>query len=386
MSVYKPTKGHFWHFDFVLKGRRYNGSTGATTRSKAERVEAAKRVAAATGELDRRSIEVETLDQAATAWWKTKGHLRTADELLARASLAVELVGPGKRVNEVSFTDVQRAVQARRGQTRSGGGLIKNATINRDIIATLRPIIKFARRRLNDGVAAPISFPEIDWGALTLPEPKPNARDFKPSEIDAVLLALPTDMHDFARFQARYGLRLNEMIKLKLTDIDLEGRRIWIRERKGGDDHCLPLVATDAVMLATRVGQAKKAKLDTPWFRAEAGKLVPITYWHAQRRLRLAMSASGLRASHGARGSHDLRHHAGMQMLRQSKNLRTTQKLLGHASITSTLVYAHALEDDLRTALDELSRPAPEPAVSIEANKSQNPLPSKENARSAKGS
>ena len=67
------------------------------------------------------------------------------------------------------------------------------------------------------------------------------------------------------------------------------------------------------------------------------------------------MTDSGLRASKGARGSHDFRHHAGMQVLRRTGNLRAAQRLLGHASITSTLVYAHAQEDDLRAALDAVS-------------------------------
>lgn len=40
-------------------------------------------------------------------------------------------------------------------------------------------------------------------------------------------------------------------------------------------------------------------------------------------------------------------------------NLAVAKKLLGHASITSTVRYAHAMEDDVRRALESVSRNSP---------------------------
>ena len=378
MSVYKPQKGRYWHYDFQHKGRRYYGSTGATTRSKAERVEATNRVLAAQGKLDRPARPVPTLDEAATTWWRSKQHLRTADELLDRVTRAVRLVGAAKPVNEVTFADVQTAIQRWRGLLTPGKAPRPPApgTVNRDMVSTLRPVLRLARELLNDGSAEAVPFPEIPWSKLRLAEPKPRARDFKADDVRRFLEAVPAHLRDFARFQARYGCRLGEMF-FTLADIDLETGRVRLRDRKGGDDHTIPITADDAALLATRVGRARAAGLDTVWFREEGKALVAVTYWHAQKRLGTAMTAAGLRAAQGARGSHDLRHHAGMQMLRSSGNLRTTQRLLGHASITSTLVYAHALEDDLRSALDKLSRPAPEPVSSSEVETDHKPRRSK---------
>jgi len=39
------------------------------------------------------------------------------------------------------------------------------------------------------------------------------------------------------------------------------------------------------------------------------------------------------------------------------------QKLLGHADIKSTMVYAHAIEDDVRKALVDVHRNSPELAI-----------------------
>ena len=78
--------------------------------------------------------------------------------------------------------------------------------------------------------------------------------------------------------------------------------------------------------------------------------------------MRRAMTRSGLRAAKGMKGIHATRHHAAMQMLRKTGNLRVAQLLLGHADMKSTMVYAHAIEDDVRKALAQVHRNSPEPA------------------------
>jgi len=366
VSVYKPQKGRFWHYDFQQKGRRYTGSTGATTRSKAERVEEKKRIAAAAGELDRPAVEIPTLSQAAAAWWQANSDHKAADQTLSRLNVAVDLVGGSKPVNEVTFADIQRAIQKRRGMLTPSKTPPANATVNRDLIATLRPTLKLARKLLNSGVGAQVPFPEIDWGELALKEPKPKPKGLTSDDVERVLGFLPDHLHDFVRFQARYGCRISEMF-FALDDVDVEGCRVTLRERKSDDDHTIPILPADAAMLAARIGRARRARLATVWFREQIEpktdkvRLVPRTMRGIGKALSKAMADAGLRATKNARGSHSLRHTAGTNILRSSKNLRVAQRLLGHASIQSTLVYAHVLEDDLRAALDEQSRPAPEP-------------------------
>jgi site-specific recombinase XerD len=57
---------------------------------------------------------------------------------------------------------------------------------------------------------------------------------------------------------------------------------------------------------------------------------------------------------------HGARHHAGTTVLRKTGNLKLTQKILGHATIQSTMRYAHASEADLRNVVDDLPRNSPE--------------------------
>jgi integrase len=86
----------------------------------------------------------------------------------------------------------------------------------------------------------------------------------------------------------------------------------------------------------------------------KSGKLKPLTRRGVLQTLRRAMRSTGLHASQGAKGSHDLRRHAAIEILRATGNLRAAQRLLGHADIKSTLVYADVDEADIRAGLESV--------------------------------
>jgi integrase len=216
--------------------------------------------------------------------------------------------------------------------------------------------------------------PEISWGALILAEPKPKARDFTDAQIAAIIVALPEHWRDMTALMARYGLRLGEVF-VDLERIDMEGKRLTLTDRKGGDDHVIPLMAEDAAMLAARAGRARAAGLDSPWFRVlKGGRLKALAYGGALQAIHTAMRETGLKASRGAR-VHDLRHHAGTRIMRATGNLRVAQRLLGHASIQSTIKYAYASDDDLRDGLEKLLEarniPGPSPKKERKAKQKQ---------------
>lgn len=370
MSVYKPAKSRFWQYDFQHKGRRFHGSTGVEGKRAAEQVERRIREQAAKGELDDASRL--TLDVAVEKWWDEKGAaLKGGDRLEARLARMIALVGPNTPLAEITTEVVGRAIQKRRGQalakSKAKGAKVylpSNSTVNRDMIDSLRPVLNRARK------AWGAKLPVIDWAELRMAEPKPKPKEFAGDELALVLAEVQPHWHDMVNFAARYGCRLSELF-FSLDDLDvsdLANARVRLRDRKAGDDHTIPLLPEDAAMLAARSGRAREAKIETVWFREVASKVkgkpprvVALTYNGASIALRRAMERSGLKASKGMRGAHDLRHHSAMQMLRTTGNLRVAQRLLGHADIKSTLVYAHAVEADVRAGLAALSRNSPEP-------------------------
>lgn len=371
MSVYKPAKSRFYHYDFQWKGARLHGSTGCESRRKAEQFERHRREEAALGlSADAREL---TLDMAAGRWWEEVGrHLATHKAVERRIAQLLTLIGPNRAIGAITTPVVLDAMTARRRQTftraRKKRGArhypVSNRTVNLDVIDTLRPILKRARKAWDVR-----GLPEIDWRELRLAEPRPKPREFAGDDLDQVLALVRPHWHDFIRFGARYGPRLEEMFfpPAALDVEDKDDARVTLRERKNGDDHVIPLLPADAAMLAARKSRAEAAKLTTIWFRVlKGGRLKALTYSGAESALRRAMTKSGLRAAKGLKGAHDLRRNSGMKILRATGNLRVTQRLLGHVSIQSTLVYAHAIEADVKAGLEAaLSRNSPEAAAEV---------------------
>ena len=370
MSVYKRDDSPYWHYDFQIKRRRFHGSTGVETKRAAEAVERRIREQAAKGELD--DAARMPLDVAAARWWDEHGStLKGGDRLEGRIERAIHAVGPGVAIGDITTDVMARAIQRRRkaGFVKSSAKGAKvyyptPSTVNRDMIDTLRPILIRARKVWG------AKLPEIDWQALRLKEPKPKPKEFAAGQLDLVRAEVRPHWHDLIHFATRYGCRLSELFfPLSALDVaDVDNARVRLRERKGGDDHIIPLLPQDARMLAARLGRAREARIDTVWFRElkplKSGKpriraLKPAGAAIAMRR---AMTRSGLREAIGARGVHDFRHHAGMTAQRRTGNLRAAQRLLGHADIKSTMVYAHAIEDDVRATLAAMSRDNPEPS------------------------
>ena len=370
MTVYRPKSSPNWAYDFVIQGHRFHGSTGQKTQRRAEAVEAAHRERAALalarapgGVQPRPAACVPNLYQAAQEWWQAKGRAlgSSADEKTREMILtnAVEMVGRDRLVTEIRTADIAAAMQKRRARLAHGHPPA-NSTVNVQIISVIRPVIKRGCK------LAEVGMPPIDWGEVRMPEAKPKARDLADDQLAAAIAALPAHWHYFARFQSRYGCRVSEMF-FGLADLDIEGALLKLRERKGDDDHTIPLLPEDVALLAARKGQARAAGIDTVWFRVlKRGRVKALSQETIESAMSRAMRKSGLHAAVGAKGTHDLRRHAGMRILRTTGNLRVTQRLLGHANINSTLVYAHAMVGDLEAALIAVSRSCPGDPIQAE--------------------
>lgn len=368
MSVYKSQNSRFWQYDFQQKGRRFHGSTGVESKRAAEQVERDLRQQAALGLLDNASLM--TLDLAAGRWWEEKGKgLKDSARLLGRIERMIAVVGANTPINAITTKSMTTAIQKRRGQafTKSKAKdaklyLPSDSTVNRDMIDSLRPILNRARK------AWGATLPEIDWEELRLSEPKAKPTEFAGDDLSSVLAQVKPHWHDLIHFATRYGCRLSELF-FPLADLDVadhDNARVRLRERKGGDDHIIPLLPEDAAMLAARKGRAQAADIDTVWFREIASKvkgcpakLRALKYNGAAIAMRRAMTRSGLRAAKGMKGAHAMRHHSAMQILRGTENLRLAQALLGHADIKSTMVYAHALESDVKKGLAQVLAKSP---------------------------
>jgi integrase len=381
VSVYKPAKSRFWQYDFVIQGARFHGSTGQTTRRAAEKAEARKRAKVADGSYG--SAEGVTLDEACGRWWDDVGqHRGDAADVERRIETLQLLIGVDTPLRDIDADMVADAIRKRRliPYVKSKAPDAKRyfpaaATVNRDTIDQLRPVMRYAEELwAKKGLKLQI----IRWGKLRLEEPAGLVRIYGEDEQAAWRAECGPTAGFALDLLLTYGLRFGELF-FELGDFEPDGPRIRVQshvmadgERRKGRKrdagaHTVPLREEHARELAARIGRARAAGLEHPWFvevvneRTGEVRLEPLTYYGLQARLNSA--AERAKVSPGRR-IHGARHHAGTAVLRRSGNLKLSQRLLGHANIQSTMRYAHALEGDLRAALedetDASSRNSPE--------------------------
>lgn len=141
------------------------------------------------------------------------------------------------------------------------------------------------------------------------------------------------------------GPRVAELCSLEVSDVDLVGAVLNIREGKGKKDRNVPISEKLVIVLREWIGQRRKGWL----FPGPKGKkLDPQTF---QRRLiKLAKAAKILKPTH----PHLLRHCFATMLVRKKVDVLIIQKLLGHANVGTTQIYAHVAVEDMKSAVDLL--------------------------------
>lgn len=147
------------------------------------------------------------------------------------------------------------------------------------------------------------------------------------------------------RLMLATGLRVGEVVALRPEHIDLETCRLIVREGKGSKDRTLWF--SDDVAEALEAWMERRP--ESPYvFPTRDGGQLSTRYLRAMVS-RLAEAAEIKEADRVS--PHTLRHTFATELYRETKNLRLVQKALGHASIQTTQIYTHIVDDELEDAL-----------------------------------
>jgi integrase/recombinase XerD len=152
------------------------------------------------------------------------------------------------------------------------------------------------------------------------------------------------------------GLRVSELVALPLAAVARDPRVLIVRG-KGGRERMVPLSepAREAVAhyRAARGGprEAGTGAVESKWLFPSRGRSGHLT------RHRVAQLLKGLAAEAGldpAKVSpHVLRHAFASHLLDHGADLRSVQKMLGHADISTTQIYTHVLNERLKSLVHE---------------------------------
>ncbi|MDV6378219.1 tyrosine-type recombinase/integrase [Sporosarcina sp. GW1-11] len=149
-------------------------------------------------------------------------------------------------------------------------------------------------------------------------------------------------------FMAKTGLRVNEVVMLKLSEVDLETNIVHVIEGKGGKYREVPIAESLRTELIEYLQQTREADSEYFFATKKTGRL---SAQYINRELKMAAEALGWDKNIT---NHTLRRSFATILLNKNVNIVTIQHLLGHASLRTTSIYLNILDLDLRNAVDLL--------------------------------
>jgi len=133
------------------------------------------------------------------------------------------------------------------------------------------------------------------------------------------------------------GLRVSELMHLRVKDIDSANMRIHIRRGKGGAPRTAIMSKANLLLLR----EYWKEYRPKEWLFPGQDPSKPLSNRTVQHVYNAAVKRAGIEDG----GSmHTLRHSFATHLLNRGENINTIRELMGHASLTTTTMYLHVTQ------------------------------------------
>ncbi len=174
------------------------------------------------------------------------------------------------------------------------------------------------------------------------------------------------------------GLRISECLRLRVQDVDLEYKQLWVRSGKGNKDRVTMLPEKAIPLIKNQLLKVKNlhvTDLNNGYGAALLPKALARKYPAENRQLRWQYLFPSSRIAKDPRSqllhryhlsdtwinkqikyaanrttidkkitAHTLRHSFATHLLQNGYDIRTVQELLGHKNLKTTMVYTHVLD------------------------------------------
>jgi site-specific recombinase XerD len=178
-------------------------------------------------------------------------------------------------------------------------------------------------------------------------------------EIALLLQAAPGPKYKAALATAYgAGLRVSEVVALKVGDIDSKRMLLRVERGKGRKDRHAMLSPQLLELLRAwwREGRRLGVLLPQGWLFPGRNPIEPLSTRQLNRAVHAAAEAAGIKKRVAP---HTLRHSFATHLLEQDTDIRVIQVLLGHAKLDTTALYTRVANTTIRTVTSPLDRLAP---------------------------
>ena len=154
------------------------------------------------------------------------------------------------------------------------------------------------------------------------------------------------------------GLRVSEVVALKVGDVDSSRMMLRVEQGKGRKDRHAMLSPQLLELLRAwwREGRRLGVMLPRGWLFPGRNPVDPLSTRQLSRAVHAAAEAAGIKKRVSP---HTLRHSFATHLLEQDIDIRVIQVLLGHAKLDTTALYTRVATTTIRAVTSPLDRLAP---------------------------
>jgi len=147
---------------------------------------------------------------------------------------------------------------------------------------------------------------------------------------------------------AETGMRVSEVLNLRLEFVDLNSGKIIIKEGKGNKDRIVYINNGLLENLISYLTRTEKGTTGLVFTTRTGGK---INQNNINRMIETYRKKAGIEKHISA---HTFRHSYATALLRETGNLSLVQRVLGHEDISTTQIYVHLADKDVE---EQMTRP-----------------------------
>lgn len=346
MGIYKDKKSPYWLYDFTVGGSRFRGSTETDSKKQASDIFAKLRSDAVKG-IHYEQKETLTLEQAITKFELNHAQFLKSYDNSVRFHTDTLLRSLGRKTpfEKIGQQELEtciatwRTEKYKRGQNKSLR-IASPATINRRV-AIFRKVHKLAAESWD------INVKHINFGSLRLAEPEPPNNPLTKQEAEILYTAAPQHLQRFIVISLFLGWREANVLAIKGEDFDLVNMQIstYGKSNKPGGKLTVTEI-TDAFYRYIIGNGLHEIKGNVIKYRYKPIKRVS-TSW------RNLFEETGIKY----RRIHDLRHTFGTWLYQATGDIKMVQETLNHASVATTMRYAHSNKQKQRQQMNDALLP-----------------------------